>query len=210
MEPQLVFLVGIGYTIYTETGPEFKFKYILANDISLKEESRLIDELLQFINHIVNEHNIKYNSNDKARLIHWSPAEKSILQMANNRSYNKYKTWINQVTWIDMCKIFTDEPIVIKGAKKFNLKEVASTMASHQMIKSTWCENGPSDGLSAMLEAVDYYRFMNSIEAHNQTNHLTKEKYLKVMDSIIAYNEIDCKTVYEIVEYLRNNCTLNN
>ena len=91
-----------------------------------------------------------------------------------------------------MCKVFIDEPIVIKGAMKYKLKEIGNAMFNHGLIKTKWFDDGISNGFEAMIEACNYYK-----------NRSKKDDNL--MREIIKYNEVDCKVLYEIVEYLRDN-----
>ena len=203
-DSQLLFLIGIGY----EENNNWIYKSFIANSVSREEEKKIVTEFIKFIENRIkvymNHHNITRNQ-CKPRLFHWSHAEKSIFNMLNKRHNNEFCEWVNKMTWIDMCKVFIDEPIVIKGAKKFNLKEIAKTMVSHNMIKSKWNFNGPENGLNAMFEAIDYYKYMS-----NPNKNLQKyQEYIELMTSIIDYNEIDCKVVWEIVKYLRNNHTIN-
>ena len=67
------------------------------------------------------------------------------------------------------------------GSMKFNLKDVAKTMVTHGMIQSNWNFNGPENGLSAMLEAINYYKYM---ECPNRTPE-DDEVYRKLILSII-------------------------
>jgi hypothetical protein len=201
---QIVFLVGVGY----EDNGIWNYKSFLANSINREEERRVINEFIGFVNNRIDnymtKHNIKNKNLCQPRFFHWSHAEKSILGMLNKRHNNEWNQWKNNVTWIDMCKVFIDEPIVIKGAKKFSLKDIAKTMSFHNMIKTKWQENGPENGLDAMMEAIEYYRY-KSTKNNLDINNPIDEKQLITMASIIDYNEVDCKVVYEIVEYLRKN-----
>ncbi len=88
-----------------------------------------------------------------------------------------------------MCKIFQEEPIVIKGAYRFKLKHIANAFHDNGFIKTKWDENDMCDGLSAMFESIYIYR--NGSATNDNFN------------DIIKYNEIDCRVIWEIVEYLR-------
>lgn len=188
-DSQIIFLIGVGY----EENNVWKYKSFTTNSIDLSEENKIVTDFLNFIKQKIDEFEIN-NSNGNfygPRFFHWSNAEKSIFKIINERHNNKWYLWQNKITWIDMCKIFIEEPIVIKGAKKFNLKDIAKTMASHKMINSNWDSSGPEDGFSAMIEAINHYK-SNQVQA-------------ELFNSIINYNEIDCKVIWEIVNYLRNN-----
>lgn len=200
-DSQLLFMIGVGY----EENNKWVYKSFITTAINRDEEYRIMNEFINFIDNkiemYVNNNNIKHANKCYPRFFHWSPAEKTIIGLLNKRHNNQFYNWQNKIIWIDVCKIFVDEPIVIKGAKKFNLKDIAKTMVSHGMITSEWNFNGPENGLDAMFEAIDYYKFMeNPNKNMNDYN-----KNIKSMTSITNYNEIDCKVVYEIVNYLRNN-----
>jgi len=89
--------------------------------------------------------------------------------------------------WTDICKIFMEEPITIKNAYTFKLKDIAKSFYEHKLIKTIWPKNGISSGLGAMMASIDYYNNKNK----------------KIINNIIKYNEIDCKVMAEIIEYLR-------
>lgn len=174
----VLYLIGIGY----EENNQFQYKYFVADKLNLFEESRIIKDFIEFIK----------SKTNKPRLFHWSHAEKSILGLLNTRHKNSWGSWIKDITWIDLCKLFIDEPIVLKGAKNFNLKEIGKNLYNLGLIKTCWFD-GPSNGLDAMMFAIDYYKN----KAPNNMNH------------ILRYNEIDCKIIWDITNYLRNNHTKN-
>jgi hypothetical protein len=189
----LVFLVGIGY----EMDGEWKYKKFLLENVCINEEKDLINKLINFIEGLVDDHIKKHNIKSRnlcyPRIFHWSHAELTFINNANKRHNNIWSDWIkNKVQWVDFCRIFQKEPITIKGVKNFKLKEVAKQMYKYNMIESCWdSESSVTGGLSAMMEAIKYYK---------------DKKDRQIMDDIVKYNEMDCKTVYEIVNYLREKC----
>ena len=92
--------------------------------------------------------------------------------------------------------IFKENLILIKNCYNFSLKNIANEMYKNNFIKTIWDDNDISNGLDAMYMGWEIYQ--NNDNVKNST----------VMKNIIKYNEIDCKVVYEIVNYLRN--YLNN
>lgn len=186
---QILFCVGIYY--------QDRYTSFIANNLTNKEEERIVDEYINFINKQIKR------KNTKIRLFHWGNAEKTIMESINKKYNNKYKLWIDKVVWIDMCKIFMEEPIVVKGSLKFNLKSITNALNQNNLISISWPRNGPSNGLDAMIEATNYYRFQDN----KRKTKLQQKRNDKVMQSIIEYNKIDCCAVYEIVKYLRENNT---
>lgn len=217
-DTNIIFLIGIGYfdsgkipislmpgiqaerseSTLVERG-KWTFKTFQMNTLNFEEEMRIVDELVAFIDSMIKiycENNgIKKTENVIPKFFHWSNAEVTSINIANKRHGYKWLNWLSKIVWIDLCKIFQNEPIVVKGATRFKLKDIAKNMYKHKFIKTVWDSDGISDGLQAMLDAIKYYKNSNT--------------ETKIMDEIIKYNEIDCKVMWEIVNYLRSNHTKN-
>lgn len=209
VESNLIFMIGVGY----EEKKTWKYQSFCLNSLNHDEEERIIDEFKDFIEKRVTAQMKKEKITNRnllfPRFFHWGNAEQSIIRVANTRHRNRWKDWIRSIFWIDFCEIFRDssEPIVITGAKKFGLKEIAKTMYKNKWISSCWSDDGPSEGLSAMIDAIQYYKLLDNPKiSKKSTEFKTSEK---IFNSIINYNEIDCKVVWEIIKYLRtNHCEL--
>lgn len=145
---------------------------------------------------------------EKSRLFHWTGAEirftnrgieritsitntNTIIDIAIKDIVNLFR---NNVSWIDMYKVFESEPIVIKGSYRFKLKHIGNAFHKYGFINTNWDDGNMSDGFRAMIEAIKLYRSHDYIDINN-------EKY----NEIINYNEVDCKVIWEIVSYLRSN-----
>jgi hypothetical protein len=115
---------------------------------------------------------------------HWSNAEKSIYE----KKLEKYN--LNDIKFYDLNKFFVDNLIVVKGCLNWSLKNIAKKMFEYGFIKTNWNDDNCKDGLSAMILAFKMYK---------------KKSKLQDFDPIIKYNEIDCKVMYEILNYLRIN-----
>lgn len=115
-----------------------------------------------------------------------------------NRHQSLSKLWIelDYIGWVDMCDIFIKTPIVVKGALCFKLKEIGKALFANGLIMTCWENSSISDGLNAMISAIKYYE----LKKQNVLNDDVKNIFV----DIIKYNEIDCKSVWEIVSYLRN------
>jgi hypothetical protein len=207
----IIFMVGVGY----KSKNKWKYRSFCMNDYTIEEEKRVINEFINFINDHTNKQ-IKRNTilnkqHSMPTMFHWGHAEISMFNIVNKRHSNIWSEWKKKVNWINFCKIFQDEPIVLKGAKKFGLKDIATVMYNYGYISSKWSNDGPCDGLTAMIEAADYYIYIskymsmtNKQKAEEEKNGILKQ-YTYNYNLIKKYNEIDCKVVFEIVEYLRKN-----
>jgi len=170
----IIFLIGVGW--YDEG---FKYKSFICNTLSFEEEARIVREFLAFVR-------------DGNILIHWSGAEGMFLDKALERIDDIDLTCTADKIkgrFMDLCEVFTETPIVIKGCFSFSLKQVAKAMYSHGMINTTWddtCHNG----MDCSLLAWKAYKG-SSIDDN------------PIMTDILRYNEADCKVMYEILSYLR-------
>ena len=79
-----------------------------------------------------------------------------------------------------------------KKAQDFKLKSIAKIMKKHNMININLDSNCKS-GMTAMIEAFKCYE--------NEVNPTSCE----IMQDIIKYNEFDCKVLWQIISYLRQN-----
>jgi predicted RecB family nuclease len=173
-----IFMIGIGHIVNNQ----WTYKCFKLNNLDISDENLMMND---FINYI-------YSITKTPRFFHWSHAEESILELVNNRHQNKFYDFIRSITFIDMLKIFKSEPIIIKGAVNFKLKQVGKALYKHGLIQSTWLSDSKCpDGFNAMIGASQYYK-------------IKKNRDNSILDNIEKYNETDCKVVYEIVNYLRN------
>ena len=169
-ESVIIFMIGCGH-IKNNT---FVYKSFIAESITPASEKKIIMDWMNYVKSI----------SKNPRFIHWSDAELTALGIANIRCNNE--DFIDNVTWIDLYKIFVNEPIIIKGSMSYKLKNIAKSMKQMNMINITW-DNDITDGLTAMMSAVEYY----------------KNNDKKIMDEIEEYNKVDCEVMCEIITYLR-------
>jgi hypothetical protein len=158
-----------------------EFKCFVAKN--LKQETKIINEWISYMKKIQQQYGIV---NTLPPIYHWSNAEPTIYK--NYLQKNNYKEF-NKLNFCDLLQVFKLEPIIIKGAFSYGLKDISKALYSHGMIKTTWDTKNISDGKVAMFEAWRYYNGL----VHQNT-----------MEEIKRYNYIDCKVMQEIIEYLRN------
>uniref|UniRef100_A0A6C0EEJ6 Uncharacterized protein n=1 Tax=viral metagenome TaxID=1070528 RepID=A0A6C0EEJ6_9ZZZZ len=187
----IIFMIGVGWT----ENNRWNYINFTMNEYTLQEETRIVDEFTDFILKKSAELNKHKQQKYRPRLYHWAVAEQSSFCIVNNRNNQKWDRWLEEIDWVDMCNVFVKEPIVVKGAHNFKLKEIGNAMYTHKMINTKWDNN--MNGLTAMYQAIKYYEKVMKKEL--------SEDDKKTMDTIIKYNEVDCKVVWEILRYLRAN-----
>jgi len=182
MNTQIIFMVGIGY----EYNNNFHYKCFTLDNLTLKDEKKMLSEFKKYIDELIVDLDPKHKYNP--RFFHWSNAEQSMLENAFNRHPSLLKQWENHIEWIDLCDIFRNEPIVVKGALTFKLKDIGKAMYNNGLISTLWDDNDIDDGLDAMTKGMQYYR--------NKKNNT-------IIENIRNYNKIDCKIMWDIVRFLR-------
>ena len=88
------------------------------------------------------------------------------------------------------------EPFVVRGSFGFGLKSLAKALKAHGHVDAEW-KDGPTDGLGAMVAAW-------WCEDQALGDRVTLSDY-ELMQEVVRYNEVDCKVMMEIIEYLRRN-----
>ena len=208
MMENTIFMIGIGY----EENNNWVYKSFIIDMLNMNNEKHIIQQFVDFIEHRISNYMKKYNIQSRKlcypTIFHWGNAEKTMFDSANNRHNQIWSNWKDEVNWLDFCKVFRDEPILIKNAMKFNLKDIANIMNNHGFIKTKWDSNGPSCGLNAMIDAAEYYHSIDDNKNNTNEDHIMG--YTHKMVDINHYNQVDCKVIWEIVEYLRDNHRSSN
>lgn len=189
----LIFMIGCGHI---ENG-NWKFECFIAESLSEQSEVKIIE---QWLSHLESTRHRVSSNQEEVPVFHWSQAELSNLENAYNSARERHseraRSWPS-LRWFDLLKeVIKAQPVVIRGSLGFGLKTVAQAMQQLGLIVTRW-EEGPTDGLGAMVGAWWCYE-----EASN--------KHMPVIDiglmrDIRKYNEVDCKVMMEILQYLRKN-----
>lgn len=183
-EPDIIFMIGVGH----EVNGKWIYENFTAENLTKKDEKKIINNFTKYIKDKSKE--LDPEGKYAPRLFHWSPAEVNNFEHAQKRHEFKWDDWETTIYWLDMYSVFTSEPIVVKGSLNFKLKNIGGAFYNLGLIETVWDDNGPVDGFVAMLAAIKYYN----------TNENCRDN---VMHTIIKYNEIDCKVIWDIVRYLR-------
>ena len=184
----LIFMVGCGHV---ENG-EWVFRCFITDRLDEPSEARMIDEWLAHMG----ETGARLSNGHAPNVIHWSYAEPINYEEAYDSARNRHpeKGW-PLINWFDLWnKVVRREPVVVRGAMNFGLKTFARAMHGHGLINTTWGDSGV-DGMGAMVGA-----WRCDEEAEARAIRLTETN---LMHEITEYNEVDCKTMMEILQYLR-------
>lgn len=176
----IIYMIGLGWSRSSEPD-KWNYQSFLVKELTYEEEEIIVKQWFDKMKELRGD-------NELVRVYHWTHAEKSWLNRVLLReSISSEECYIN---WYDLHKFFVDTPITLYGVFDFRLKGVAKAMHKYGMIKTNW-ETSTVDGMAAMMVAWNCYRSGGEVT-----------KFPEMID-VIKYNEIDCKVLWEILEYLR-------
>lgn len=185
-ENQFIFQIGVGYI----KNNKWTYKSFLAQTNNLLGELTMINNFWTYIDKVKKDENM-----EKEHFVHWYGAEPISYKKLQKR-VETIGVKLREKNFLDLYKLFREEPITINGSLNFSLKSVAKAMNKNNLIKTDWNSNNPcSNGLNAMLLAHKVY---------SEGKGSVSEKNV-IMNNIIHYNEVDCKVLWEILTYVRNN-----
>ncbi|GAB4325308.1 MAG: hypothetical protein Kow0010_07680 [Dehalococcoidia bacterium] len=185
----LIFMIGCGHV----EGGAWRFASFVADGITEESEAAIIDAWFAHMREVKDRVD---PDGPQPLVIHWSRAERSSLSEAYDSARNRQpnRGW-QDPNWFDFLnEVVRKEPVVIRGALGFGLKYVARALHEHGLIETCW-EDGPSDGLGAMVGA-----WWCAEEARRLGCGMGQ---LELMQEIARYNEVDCRVMMECVRYLR-------
>jgi len=195
-QESLNILFMIGCYFWNKENRNWDYKSWIIENLSRDDEYKIMCDFNNFL------------EKEQIEKIWYWHAETSLWNKTENFHYtqahndNNYDKMENISSWIfertkkcDLYKIFTEEPIVIKGALNYNLKNVASALNEHGYIICNLDNCDVFDGITASYNAYNIYKKRNS------TSNSIKED--EEMIKIEEYNKFDVKVLSCILEYIR-------
>ena len=168
----LVFMIGVYH--------RDRYFNFTADSLTLESEKNILAAFHLLLSEIQEQ------NQDQVTALHWAPIERTLYSELEQRHGLSFP-----LEWYDLCSLFKTEPIVVRGAFNFTLKSITRALNCHGLINCKYDTESLSDGLSAMISAVKYYK---SDQAAPGDQTLAK---------ISEYNRIDCLALSEITKFLR-------
>ena len=194
----LIFMIGVGRR---DAAGAWVFRHFTAAALTAAEQARICGEFEEYVREVWQAHSqlpagasSRRGLPEPPRLFHWGNAEQNLWRNAGQASFALADAGLP--AWCDLLALFRKEPIIVKGSLGFGLKTVAGALHRLGHVETTWVAGSAcTDGASAMLHAVAAYK--ECVERGVPCVDTQKIR------EIIAYNEVDCRVLLEIVEYLR-------
>ena len=182
-----IFMIGchMTYQINPQSFSQ-EFRNFVVQDLSQEEECRVMDEWIKYME----EMKTLYPMETAAPIFCWSKAEPVIYEHFRSRA-SRARSY-PPLLFVDLLDVFKREPIVVRNAFSYSLKEIARSFYQHGLIETIW-DNNIADGKDAMIQAWKWY------QDKSPANYA-------IISQIERYNYIDCQVVVEIIAFLRTIC----
>ena len=178
-----LYMIGLGYV--DPISEKWCYEVFIPRNLNDTDEKSNIRNWLFRMNQIKRKYNY-----EKYRLFHWSKAEPSLYNKLND----KFMFRCN-FEWHDLLQEFRKIPFAQEGVFDFNLKNVAKMMKKKGLIKTEW-NSSVIDGLGASIAII------NGLKKYENIHEI------KELKEIIYYNEVDCKVLCEMHQYLQKQLKL--
>ena len=190
----MIFMIGCGH----EENGEWRFQVWTAESETYEEEGLILGKWLGHMEAV--RQRLAPNIGNPL-VFHWHSHEVKELEKAAARHPEEA---LPDVNWFDLLwKVFKAEPVRITETDSQSLKPVARKLHEKGYIDTVWPESPVSDGLAAMTAAWSCYAA--SRERNLPVHEALMANGKSLMREIEAYNEVDCKAMWEILTYLRAN-----
>jgi superfamily II DNA or RNA helicase len=201
----LIFMAGVGWfddTPTTDGTPavaRWVFRCFVVDALDVAAEGRMLDAFFACLDER------RRAGGGTLRAFHWSAAEEAMLDTSfdSARSRHPGRSW-PAVPWFDfLSRVVKRAPFCARGADGFGLKAIGKALHAAGLIQTAWSNAsnddgsaGPGDGLSAMVAAW----------RAGETARRNKQRLIDVpaMQSVVAYNEVDCRVMAEVIAFVRN------
>lgn len=178
----IVFMIGIGYE--DRHNHLWKYTSFCPKTLTYESERDMLNKFNEWLS-------TTFYNNDNIRFFHWGHYDRSMMLKKVNA--------LNKHEWVDLNSIFKAEPIAIRGAFNYGIKEIGRAMYRHGMITEFYDESSDvSNGLDAMIAAYHADKDARANGELLENNEIIRQ-------SIRPYNEMDCKLVWQILTYIRKN-----
>ena len=184
-----VFMIGVGWIV--PNTKIWRYKSFVVNNLSSKYEKENFIEWYEYMKNIKN-----YYLGEESkfpRIYHWGNAEKYWMENAIQRL--ELPNYFTDLKLFNLLNHYKSNPIYIKGCLNFGLKNIANALYQHGYINTKW-EDSVIDGIGAMVMAWEAQK--QSVEKEISFRNINSIK------NIICYNEVDCKVMWEIVNFIRS------
>ena len=181
----MISMIGCGHV---EDGA-WQFRCFVAERLDAASEARIVEAWLDHMDELSRRFRVEH-----PRIFHWADAERAWYESAWKRHPDE--GW-RDLNLFDLLKrVFRAQPVFVCGGHDLGLKTVAKALHARGLIETSWGDS-KVDGQGAMVGA-----WRCDAEARRKGIRLADTE---LMEEIQEYNEVDCRVMQEILDYLRAN-----
>lgn len=190
----IVFMTGMGYMKKENDKEEWNYESYITDILDQESEEKSFKQFLNSVKGLIKDKKV-------CKLYHFSSAEPNVFK----KLVEKYDINVSfEIIWVDLLKVMKDYMFVINGCFDFSLKSIVGSLSNHKLIKTDYSSSEIVSGSQAMVGAflADEEIRKNRELDFIAVNVPTMMKHLEVMKLIEKYNQVDCKTLMELTNFL--------
>ena len=172
----LIYMIGIGWA---GINGQYEYDTIIAQELTYNAETSILKEFYY-----------NYINNKNPTIITWGHVEQTTL----SRKMPNKAHLVDPTSYLDLCQLFQQTPIIPRGSLNFGLKSVAGALKGLHHIETFWT-------------AIKYKKIDKNEMTPDILEYLVDEYYTNnkadALKQISVYNFVDTKILWEILNWLR-------
>lgn len=180
---EMIFMIGLGW----EAGGEWRYEAFTAAAEDLIGEMGMFDHFFQRLDELTGG---VFTNQEGTALFHWTSAEVWQTKRAAERHQLPADHPLHALPWVDLQKTFLDGPVAIPGSWDFGLKSMVKALSEHDPDYAVLWPGELDEGLRVMVMGWEAYQNPQPLETDE-------------LQAISQYLETDCKTLWQILRWLR-------
>jgi hypothetical protein len=195
----MIYLIGMGWIC--PVTKNWKFRSFVAPSLSIGSEYSVLYEWYETIKEVRKQAGAK-----RAILYHWSAAEPRFLNKALTRhSLRRLSNDLqdDSCEWRDLMEMFMEAEVVVRGVWGYSVKDVAKGLHKHGLLPEVW-KPGEKGGDPVLQSGEGTVGTASGCYRNAKRDGIDVGRTAE-FDSLRTYNEMDCRVMYDLLYFLRQN-----
>ena len=183
----MIYLIGLGWV----EGSEWRHRTFVAADLEPSHEEVIVRQLLDLIRERTRD-----APGAQIKLYHYANADEALLSKVLGRLSlpPETQTIVDRLVFCDLYRLVLQEPVLVRGALDFSLKSIVSALHEQGRVKVTYEGSHIQSGMGGAMAAM----------AAASQREIPFGEHPLIRQACI-YNETDCRSLWEILDYFRMN-----
>jgi hypothetical protein len=169
----MIFMIGVGRIV----NEEWVFKVFVAEEVSKNAEYCILNQFIDYMQQL----DCPFMNYWHAEHYMWNSALKRYPDLSDRKLGE----------WFDVKSVFMNNHITVRGCFDFKLKNIIKNLHKYGLVNDVQLDTNCKSGDVAYVQSWDVYN--QDLDVNSSV----------IMNDIKKYNEFDCRSLYEIITYMR-------